>query len=345
MFLDEIPESTRQFIKVGKYATKAAKILAKTMAVPAAPTITAGACTELAESEKEYLKEIIKDFKLSPTALNSYLNCAYKFKLDNLYRIPRTKAAPMCFGTAVHSALQNLYIDLANDKKLPSKESFVEDFITALRREVLSAADYKNYLEKGQTVLSAFYDNYKDTFAPALFTEKKFGSSLTSQIFLGDIPLSGKADRIDLVSPSLRGAEATKQSHSTKDVRFIDYKTGHTQTRNEIEGKTQSSDGDYKRQLVFYQLLADLDRSFGYKVVETELQFIEADKGGKFHQERFIITPEEVSDLKKLIRATMSAIRALSFDRTTDYKHCDRCEFLSHCWPAGIPKTTSISER
>lgn len=329
MFLDEIPERTRKFIKVTRFQNKAAKILARTMAVSIAPTLTTG--------EKGYLQELIKDFKLSPTALNSYLNCSYKFKLDNLYRIPRTKAAPMCFGTAVHTALQNLYLDLENNKKLSPKEVFIKDFSAALRREVLSPADFKNYLEKGQTVLSSYYDNYKDTFAPALFTEKKFGSSLSSQIFLGDIPLSGKADRIDLID----NRPVPPKLGERRGVRFIDYKTGQTKSRNDIEGKTQGSDGDYKRQLVFYQLLADLDRSFGYKVVETELQFIEADKGGKFHRERFIITPAEVSDLKKIIREAMAGIRALDFDRTTDYKHCVRCDFRTHCWPAGLPITTT----
>lgn len=324
MFLEDLPKETRKFIKVGKYQKNAAKILGKLLVPPATPVLTPG--------EKDYLLEIIKDFKLSPTALNSYLNCAYKFKLDNLYRIPRTKAAPMCFGTAVHSALENLYLDLENTKKVESKEDFLRDFEVALRREILSDSDLKNYLEKGHKVLSAYYDYYQDSFTPALFTEKKFGSSLTSQIILDDIPLSGKADRIDLTNKE------------EKHVRFIDYKTGQTKSRNEIEGLTQNSNGDYKRQLVFYQLLADLDRSFGYKVIQTELDFIEPDKGGKFHNEKFTITPEEVSELKKTIKETMAAIRSLNFDRTTDYTHCVRCDFRSHCWPSGLPVTSSDSE-
>jgi len=320
MFLEDIPQETRKFIKVGKYQKNAAKILGKLMVPPTTPVLAPG--------EKDYLLEIIKDFKLSPTALNSYLNCAYKFKLDNLYKIPRTKAAPMCFGTAVHSALENLYLDLENTKKVESKEDFLRDFEAALHREVLSDADLKNYLEKGHKVLTAYYNYYQDSFTPALFTEKKFGSSLTSQIIFDDIPLSGKADRIDLTNKE------------EKHVRFIDYKTGQTKSRNEIEGLTQNSNGDYKRQLVFYQLLADLDRSFGYKVIQTELEFVEADKGGKFHNEKFTITPEEVSDLKKTIKETMAAIRSLNFDRTTDYTHCARCDFRSHCWPNGLPVST-----
>ena len=324
MFLDEIPKKTRKLIKVGKFQKNAAKILGKLLAIPVSPVLASG--------EKEYLKEIIKDFKLSPTALNKYLECHYKFKLDNLYRIPRTTPPSMSFGTAVHFALQYLYINLKNTGKVESPKDFLKDFETALRREVLSEADFKNYLEKGQKVLSSYYDYYKDSFTPALFTEKNFGKSLTSQIVLDDIPLTGKADRIDLTNK--------KEKH----VRFVDYKTGQPRTRNDIEGNTKSSNGDYKRQLVFYQLLADLDHSFDYKVTETELQFIEADKGNRFHSERFNITPAEVNDLKKVIREVMASIRSLNFDRTTDYNHCVRCDFRNHCWPNGLPVTQSEEE-
>jgi DNA helicase II / ATP-dependent DNA helicase PcrA len=324
LFLEEIPKNTRRLIKVGKYQKNAEKILGKLMSVTTTPVLHDG--------EKEYLKEIIKDIKLSPTSLNKYLECHYKFKLDNLYRIPRTTPASAGFGTAVHSALQNLYLDLENTKKLPSKESFIKDFEAALLREVLSDSDFKNYLEKGRKVLNAYYEYYKKDFVPALFTEKKFGSSLTSQIVLDDIPLSGKADRIDLTSKA------------DKHVRFVDYKTGQPKSRNDIEGLNKNSSGDYKRQLVFYQLLADLDHSFDYKVTETQLQFIEADKSGNFHQERFNITPAEVNDLKKIIKESMASIRSLKFDRTTNYTHCVRCDFRSHCWPNGLPVTQSEEE-
>jgi DNA helicase-2/ATP-dependent DNA helicase PcrA len=293
------------------------------MSFPPTPVLSTG--------EKDYLAEIIKDFKLSPTSLNSYLNCAYKFKLDNLYKIPRTKAAPMCFGTAVHFALENLYLDLKNTGKVEDKERFINDFKAALHREVISAADLKNYLEKGQRVLSAYYDYYEKEFAPALFTEKNFGKSLTSQIIFDDIPLTGKADRIDLTNKE------------DKYVRFVDYKTGRSKSRNDIEGLNKNSDGAYKRQLIFYQLLADLDRSFEYKVKETVLDFIEADKG-IFHREKFVITPEEVESLKATIRETMAAIRSLKFDRTTEYKHCTRCDFRTHCWPEGIPEAENNEE-
>ncbi len=347
MFLSELPKENLKFISTKKYEKRAEKILGQLLAVPVAPVLLDG--------EKEYLRELIKDFKLSPTSLNSYLTCHYKFKLDNLYKIPRAKAPAMCFGTAVHAALEYLYLSLeparnashsdagGNTKQLETKDQLLKDFETALRREVLADSDFQNYLIKGQKVLSAYYDYYQKDFATPLFTEKSFGKSLTSQIFLDDIPLTGKADRIDLISPSLREGTPTRQSHSTKEVKFVDYKTGQVRSRNEIEGLTKNSDGGYKRQLTFYHLLADLDRSFDYQVTQTELDFIEPDKTGNFHQERFNITPTEVDDLKKVIRETMASIRNLDFDRTTNYDHCLRCDFKNHCWPNGVPVKQGVT--
>jgi len=260
----------------------------------------------------------MKDFKLSPTSLNSYLDCPYRFKLDNLYRIPRTKAPPMCFGTAVHYALEMFYREM-NNGKLEQKDIFIRDFESALRREIMTEVDFINRLAHGKKVLSGYYDKYEKEFSKCLFTEKNFGTSLTSQIYLDDIPLTGKADRIDLTSLQ------------EKHVRFIDYKTGKPKTRNEIEGLNKNSDGDYKRQLVFYHLLADLDKSFQYKVIQTEIDFIEPDSKGEYHRERFNITDQEITALKHLIRETMISIRNQNFERTSDLSKCNTCPFRSHC--------------
>lgn len=323
IFLTDLPKENLKYLKTTKYEKNSVGTLKKLL-TPITNNV-------LNKDEEEFLQEIIKDYKLSPTGLNSYLECRYKFKLDNLYRIPRFKAAPMCFGTAVHYALEELYKSL-NNKTLVSKEEFINDFNTALDRELLTKSDMDNLRHHGQKVLSSYYDKYEKEFTECLFTEKNFGSSLTSQILLDDIPLSGKADRIDITSKA------------DKHVRFVDYKTGKPKSRNEIEGLNKNSDGNYKRQLVFYHLLADLDKSFPYEVVQTEIDFIEPDAKGDYHRERFNITKEEVSDLKKLIKDSFGQIRQLNFERTKDINHCLRCPFNSHCWLEGLPKNENQSE-
>lgn len=311
IFLEDLPKDLIEEVDTSKLEESTVKILESNL-TPQTDTVL--------PNEDEYLKEILKDFKLSPTALNTYLSCHYKFKLDNLYRIPRSKAPSMCFGTAVHYALENLYKNL-NEDKLISKSDFLNSFELALKREILSPNDFKDRLAHGKKVLSSYYEANEKDFQKALFTEKSFGTSLTSQIHLDDIALTGKADRIDLIN---------KKENA---VNFVDYKTGKPKSRNEIEGNTQNSNGDYKRQLVFYRLLAELDKSFPYKVEQTEIDFVEPNEKGEFKKERFSITSEEVENLKTLIKDSISSIRSLDFSRTTDMNTCQNCPFFSHCWP------------
>jgi len=193
----------------------------------------------------------------------------------------------------------------------------------------MTESDYRARLKQGKKVLSAYYDLHQNDFTPPLFTEKFFGYGFSS-VTLDDIPLAGKIDRIDLVDPN------------NQTVRVIDYKTGKRKTRGQIEGNTQDSDGAYKRQLVFYQLLTDLDSSFSPKVVQTELDFVESpQQEKKTGKEVFTITQEEVEELKNVIRSTMKDIRSLKFNRTKDYSICQSCEFKDHCWPQGIPQYSS----
>ncbi len=323
IFLEDLPKDLIKEVDTTDLEKSTAKILENNL-TPQTDTVL--------PKEDEYLNEILKDFKLSPTALNTYLSCHYKFKLDNLYRIPRSKSPSMCFGTAVHFALENLYQNL-NQDKLISKQDFLNSFEVALKREILSPVDYKDRLAHGKKILTSYYEANKDDFQKTLFTEKSFGTSLTSQIYLDDIALTGKVDRIDTLSPSLRGASATKQSSFLKSVKFIDYKTGKPKSRNEIEGNTQNSNGDYKRQLVFYRLLAQLDKTFPYKVEQTEIDFVEPDTNGNFRRESFSITNNEVEELKTLIKNSMKSIRSFDFSRNTDMNTCSTCPFFSHCYP------------
>lgn len=277
------------------------------------------------QKEMDFLQKIIRDFKLSPTALETYLTCPYKFKLNNLIKVPRAKQPYLCFGTAVHRALELFYQQFQKTQSLPEKNYLIQEFGKALEKEVLTDTEQQSQLQRGQKALGVYYDYYQNDFGPTLYTEKFFGYG-NSQTYLEDIPLTGKIDRIDFV-------ETAK-----KTVRVVDYKTGKPKSRNFIEGKTLDSNGAYKRQLIFYKLLTQLDHNFPLIVTETQLDFIEPDNYNKLKKENFTIVEEEVTELKKTIRQVMRQIRNLHFERTTEYKSCVQCEFKDHCWPEGIPK-------
>jgi DNA helicase-2/ATP-dependent DNA helicase PcrA len=282
--------------------------------------------------EKAFLEKVVKEMKLSVTGLNTYLKCPYQFKLNNLLRIPRIKERPLVFGTVIHSALEKYFSKMMKEKKKPTKKYLLKQLERALEKEVLTKKELKELRGKGKRILGEYFDNYYNSWEKPLMVEQFFGYGW-AQIYLDDIPLVGKVDKVELID------------QKTRAVRMIDYKTGRAKTRNEIEGKTQNSTGDYKRQLVFYKLLADSDRRLKLNMVEGEMDFVEPNQRGKFRKERFEISKEEVGELKKLIRETMKKIRNLEFGCTENHKECQWCSFKEHCWPEGLPAKKEPAKR
>ncbi|MFC1780511.1 ATP-dependent helicase [Patescibacteria group bacterium] len=284
---------------------------------------------KLPVSEKETLKEedflnsLLSNFKLSVTALNTYLKCHYKFKINNILRTPRAKPTYLAFGTAIHKAFEKFFRKFIKIKKPPQKLLLFKEFEKALEKELLDEKEFKETLQRGKKVLDEYYEKNKDRFTEPLYIEYSFGFR---KVRLGDISLSGKIDKIEFVNKD------------KKEVKVIDYKTGTPKTRGEIEGKTKYSDGDLLRQLLFYKILSQLDRNFNYTVVKGEFDFVESKSGKGAKKEEYEYSDEQIENLKNTIRENMKQIYNLEFERTKEYRHCEKCDYKSHCWPDGIPR-------
>jgi DNA helicase-2/ATP-dependent DNA helicase PcrA len=231
----------------------------------------------------------------------------------------------MCFGTAVHSALERLYLSYLQQGQYPSLDSFLGNFSQALDQEILSESDFQDRLHHGQEVLSKYYQHLIQERPQVLAVERSFGGK-SRPIILGDIYLSGKIDRLDWLDQS-QGL-----------VRVIDYKTGQSKSLNHILVKTKTAlrdlsereaqlpttiRGNYQRQLVFYKLLMQLDRQLSSKiqVAEAAFAFVEpTEKGGdKFVTRSMEISDEAIVDLKLLIKEVMAEIRSLKFLEHLDF--------------------------
>ena len=162
--------------------------------------------------------------KISVTALNIYLRCPYKFKLNNILRTPRAKPVYLSFGTAIHKALENYFKKFKKEKELPKKTFLLQEYKRALDAELLTEEDYSTLLTRGQNVLNEYYKNNKSNFKEPLYNEYSFEFR---KVYLDDIPLSGKVDKIEWINKD------------KKQVKVIDYKTGSPKSRGEIEGKTK----------------------------------------------------------------------------------------------------------
>lgn len=269
-----------------------------------APAITGGDL-----NEKEFIREIFMRNGLSVSALNNYLVCPWKYFYTNLIRIPEAKTKHAMYGTAVHNALKDFFENL-KERDL-TKQFLLEKFFFYLNREAISRADFGESRTKGERALSGYYDAYYALWPRQTIVEK----SINGVLLTPEIRLTGKIDKLEFVGSGI-------------EVNVVDYKTSKPKTRGEIEGSTKNSEGNIKRQLVFYYILLNrFEDGKKYKMISADVDFIEPDEKGRYHKERFEVAQSEVVELEELIRKTGEEILNLQFwSRTCGDTKCEFCK-------------------
>lgn len=263
--------------------------------------------------DKQFLNELFLDQGLSVTALNNYLTCPWNYFYSNLLRIPKPLNKHMMFGTTVHFTLKYFFDRLSYGEDIGVKKlgAVFEDNVT---RQPFNPNDLDEARAKGKKALEGYYKRYILKWDRNVTNEFKLTVLLPI-----DIP--------GIVRLKLRGALDKVEFITEREVNVVDYKTGKPKSRNVIEGKTKSSNGDYKRQLVFYNLLLNLYDDGKFNMTSGEIDFVEPDEKGRYHKESFNITPEELDELKGTITKVSQEILALSFwDTTCPDKKCDYCK-------------------
>jgi DNA helicase II / ATP-dependent DNA helicase PcrA len=269
---------------------------------------------QINQATKKFFSKLVKDFKLSSTALNTYLRDPLQFVENNLLRIPKAKALPMSFGTAVHGALEFLFTIKKKSGKFPSLNDLFNSFEHHLKKEILTKKDYVQRLKHGKKILKLYYETHQKNTFDVMDLETSFGGFKNKVILENDIQLSGRIDRIDWLDKE------------KKIIKVIDYKTGKPKSDNQINGRVGTTDfsqreldlpesirGTYKRQLLFYKLLIDNDPTFKYQVSHASFEFIEPSTSGKQVTRLFELKDEDVNQLKELITQVMSEINNLEF--------------------------------
>jgi DNA helicase II / ATP-dependent DNA helicase PcrA len=249
----------------------------------------------LSIKDTDYLAGLFAKNGLSVTALNNYLACPWKYFYTNLIRVPRAKVPHQLYGTAVHAALKDLFDQLGNNRQLVDKEYFLNKFQFHLEAGMGRHKDYQTYLERGQTALAGYFDAYQTSWAGGVLTEVSIPAVVLSE----NLRLTGKIDKVEILDDDR--------------INVVDYKTGKPKSRGEIEGTTKSSNGDLKRQLVFYKILVDSFFAGKYKMVSGEIDFVEPDERGKHKRERLEISEADVAELKQLIEKVAEEIKSLGF--------------------------------
>jgi len=257
--------------------------------------------------EKSILNELFLKYGLSATALNNYLECPWKYFYRSLIRIPESPNKHLMFGTATHSALKSFF-DKYSAGENPGAKNLIMFFEKSLNSQPLQKNEYDEILEKGTNALAGYHKEHSLGWKRNILSEYGVrGVELAKNIII-----AGKIDKIEI-------------NDSANNVNVVDYKTGKPKTKNCIEGKTKDSDGNYKRQLIFYKLL--LDGHGRYNVKTGEIDFIEPDQKGRYHKEAFDIKKEDADILKEeIIQISQEIINLDFWDKRCDDPDCQYCK-------------------
>ena len=265
---------------------------------PAYFTVTPG--------ERAILEERVKDYHMSVTHLNNFLDVtnggpAY-FLEQNLLSFPQSKSPNSIYGSAMHKAIERFYVTLKKTGKVPNEEALLVGFRDAMVRGRLTQSEYLHFLHAGEAALLVWWKERGKNATPADHSETDFKGQ--GVVILG-APIVGKID---------------KMISDDGSMLVCDFKTG--KVKENWEGKDAREKitlANYRRQLTFYKLLVENSHSFNrFRVERGVLEFLEP-KDGHIAELTLDITDADADRLSRLIAAVYNKIIKLDFPDVAHY--------------------------
>ncbi len=269
---------------------------------------------QLPARNQKQIEGILKNFRLSISALNSYLDCPLSFYFGYIIKAPVSRRASAVYGSAMHNALQRLFDRMmrSRPRQFSPEAVLIDLFEEELLRKsaLLSPFDLEQYLEKGRRRLRAYYRKHYGAWPRRVVAEYNIRTTEVE-----GIPLTGTIDRIDF----------KKQGK----VEIVDYKTGAlTATKWTRPSVKKPEGGAFWRQLVFYKLMYESFDREGRIVDQATVSFLEPDARGQFVDKTFRFLPEDGEQFRKILQATYSNIQAQRFYEGCGKKECLWCNFV-----------------
>lgn len=271
--------------------------------------------------ERALLASLLKDYKMSVTHLNNFLNVQKGgpqcFLEQNLLRFPQAKTPSSAYGSAIHAVIERIYTFMKmNEGALPPLEQVIKWFEERLSCERLAPVDHTTYGERGRQALSIWFTAKKNTFSTSHLIEVDFSKQ---GVVVDGAIITGKIDKMIV---------------SEDNIEVHDFKTG--KPKASWDGKDEREKiqlYEYRRQLIFYKLLVEGSRDWGEgsahakKVTRGVLEFIETKQSALKNDGNntevidliLDITDEEVDRVKALARTVYGNIINLNFPDISKY--------------------------
>lgn len=262
---------------------------------------------------EEEIRARVKDFRLSPSTLNSYLNCPREFLYSQIYKIPvyDKDSNDASYGSAFHRTLEWAVSVAKDTRAYPSYAEAKDAFIKHLgSQRFLTKTKREEYIDRGIKSLTTYYPSFCETTP-----ERVLGIEVKLDFVpVGDYFVKGFIDRVE------------KNNDGTYSL--YDYKTGSA------KAKTQIADGKdyehYLNQLRFYKLAFETINT-GAKVSQVGLLFVEE------HDKSFYtrLTEEDNDIIRDKILTSYKNIEELNFapviSNTKSADSCQYCDYKMLC--------------
>ncbi|EKE29887.1 MAG: UvrD/REP helicase [uncultured bacterium (gcode 4)] len=251
------------------------------------------------KEEENYILEFLKNYKLSPSDLNKFIENPKLFLRDTVFKYPFEDNEFTIFWKVYHKTLEYFYLDFKNNNVASDLDFMHSKFSWLLRQEILTPEEFARLEKKWLEWLAWWHDMNNGRLKIPVELECDFRPRW---ITLDGIPLTWKIDKIEEIFEN--------------EVRLVDYKTWRAKSTNEILWNTANSDGKYFRQLLFYKIMFDLDNDLSSKYTASSLaiEFVEG-KDGRYPCVNIDWTNEDIDRVKDEIRDAWKKINDLDFWR------------------------------
>ena len=258
-----------------------------------------------AKSEKALLEKILEDYKLSPTHLNNFLNITKGgprlFLEQNLLLFPQAKSSSAVYGSALHKAIEEMYVLSKRDNKAPTVKVIKDIFVHEIEKARLLKEDEDDLIMKGGEHLENFYKLKQKEVLEEAKNSKTEVDFKNEGVIIGGAEFKGKIDRVLI---------------DEEELKVIDLKSG--KAFKDFEIKSAKKDDyenikkhNYRHQLMFYKILIENSRTFKNKKVSNgKLSFIDDENVLELNLNfESDITKEEWMDFEKLITRVYKIIK------------------------------------
>ena len=262
---------------------------------------------EVTAGERAILEDRVKDYHMSVTHLNNFLDVtnggpAY-FLEQNLLSFPQAKSPNSVYGSAMHKAVERFYTELKKTGHIPPEEKLLEAFRDEMARGRITESEYRHFLRAGEEALPVWYRERGMHADPKHYSEFNFkgqGVVVEGALLVGKIDKMIAADKTMLV---------------------CDFKTG--KVKKSWKGKDPREDitlANYRRQLTFYKLLVEHAHTFlGFRVERGVLEFLEP-QDGHIEELGLDLSEGDAARLAALIAAVYRKIVSLDFPDISSYE-------------------------